>query len=171
MNFSLASLTGLFFLIVLQNANAQPGPLEFDYAEFERKSLLFELKKESGSFSSEIQAVFPTLTEAPEDWEDKIVNRLVEKFSFDLEIGEYAAGSENVRTKEITSNKLLYFSKLSLVYQTEEVVGTSQKSCQSSNLNDMIQYLQSAWAPKEVFDPIPSNPLEDYPILGKLIGE
>lgn len=154
MNYRLTGLVSILLLLVCgQTASADEG---FDYDKFKADSLLFQLRDKKGSFSSDIEVVYP---------DDKLVNHIEEKFSFDLKVGEYVGQEFQNNGKDETKTrftaKLIYLDDISEIYQ----ISKDPKLCETKTKDRALDdYFYDSWAPADVFDSKAS-----YPILGKQI--
>ena len=152
MNCRLTGLVSILLLLVCGQAASAEN--EFDYDDYKEKSLLFRLKNK-GSFSSDIEVVYP---------DSKLVNHIEEKFSFKLKVGEYVGQeyqTEANGTKTRYTAKLIYLDDINEIYQ----ISKNPKLCEIKAKDAALDhYFYDSWAPADVFDEE-----TNYPILGKLI--
>lgn len=150
MNFRSIGLVSVLLLLACGQAASE----KFNYTQFKEKSLLFRLKADGGSFSSDIELVDPLASS---------VAHIEEKYSFSLKTGEYVGQEIQRADNSSFTGKLIYLDDLEEIYQI--VKGTKQ--CEEFVLDRPLKdFFLTDWAPEEVFD---EN--ANYPILGKQFFE
>lgn len=119
----------------------QAEDAQFNYEEFRKNSVLFDLKSKDASFSSDIEVVDPI---------GKSVSHVEEKFSFGLKIGEYVGQEIQPENKSRTfTAKVLYLNDISEVYQFIK----NTKQCEEVPLDSgLVNYFHTDWAPEIVYD-------------------